>query len=191
MFVPVKRNSKKKPKIDVIASSLELLQSTIKNDPTKELLQILKDDMQHSREQETRQFNMLCELIRSNQSQQLPFAGNPHYNAGAPQQPHIPFSQPDGPTINSPQQSHMQFPHLNSPNIYSPQQPHIPFFQPHSSSMYPSQQSHLPCPAQTATSQSSPSSSSTHPLYPPVYEQPTYQELNFFTSQSTSGSKNT
>ena len=55
MFVPVKRK-------------LMLLQTTIKNDPTKELLQILKDDMQHSREQEMRQFNMLCDLIRSNQS---------------------------------------------------------------------------------------------------------------------------
>lgn len=43
MFVPVKKNYAKRPKLDVIAGSLELLQSTIKNDPTKELLQILKE----------------------------------------------------------------------------------------------------------------------------------------------------
>ncbi len=93
MFVPVKPTSAKRTKMDVIASSLKLLQTTIKNDPTKELLQILKDDMQHSREQETRQFNLLCDLIRSNQSQQVPFTGNPHYNVQgnyAPQQLHIP-----------------------------------------------------------------------------------------------------
>ena len=78
MFVPVKRNSDKKTKTDVIASSLELLQTTIKNDPTKELLQILKDDIQHSREQEMRQFNMSCDLIRSNQSNQVSMHHNNH-----------------------------------------------------------------------------------------------------------------
>ncbi|CAB4032760.1 Hypothetical predicted protein, partial [Paramuricea clavata] len=96
MFVPVKKNSAKRPKTDVIASSLELLQNTIKNDPTKELLQILKDDMQHSREQEMKQFDLLCGLIRSNQCQQVPFTSNPYSNAQgihAQQQSHMPFPQ--------------------------------------------------------------------------------------------------
>ena len=75
--------------MDVIASSLEFLQSTIQNNPTKELVQILKDDMQHSREQEMRQFNMLCDLIRSNQSHQVPFTDNSDYNAQAIQTPHL------------------------------------------------------------------------------------------------------
>ncbi|CAB3988526.1 Hypothetical predicted protein [Paramuricea clavata] len=53
----------KRPKTDVIPRSLQLLQNIIKNDSTKELLQILKDDMQHSREQEMKQFDLLCGLI--------------------------------------------------------------------------------------------------------------------------------
>lgn len=66
MFVPVKRSSAKKSNVDVIASCLELLHTTFKNDPTKELLQILKEDMRHSQEQEMKQFDMLCDLIQSN-----------------------------------------------------------------------------------------------------------------------------
>ncbi len=174
MFVPVKPTSAKRPKMDVIASSLELLQTTIKNDPTKELLQILKDDMQHSREQETRQFNLLCDLIRSNQSQQVPFTGNPHYNVQgnyAPQQLHIPFPHPNVQGAYPPQQSHLPFSQPAAQNVYPPQQSDIPFPHAISQGICAPQHPHMPL--------SQPSTSSV--AHPPDH---TYREFNPVTLQN-------
>lgn len=51
IFVPVKKAAKRSRKDKAVAKSFELLQATIENDPTKELLQILKEDLKHSREE--------------------------------------------------------------------------------------------------------------------------------------------
>jgi len=45
---PVKKHTVKKRKTDQLGEALELLQATIDNDPAKELLQILKEDMKAS-----------------------------------------------------------------------------------------------------------------------------------------------
>ena len=84
-----------------------LLQTTMTNDPTKKLLQILREDMQHLRQQEMKQSNMLCDSLRSNKGA---FTGNSYYNARcmySPQQPHIPSSQPIALSLYSPHQSHL------------------------------------------------------------------------------------
>ena len=154
-----------------------------------------------------RQFNMLCDLIRSNQSQQMPFAGNPFYNAqgtSAPQQPHIPFSQPDARSNYPPQQSYLPFHYPNSSSMY-PQQLYLPFRHPDSPSILPPQQSHLPFSQPTASTQgmkasphlkipfseTSTSSASTHLPMHAVHEQPTYHQLNPVTFQNTSGPEDT
>ena len=79
--LPVKKPALKRGKTDQVAKALELLQATIDNDPTKELLQILREDMKHSREQEMRYFQMMCGLMTSNGNPNILVNGNPHpYN---------------------------------------------------------------------------------------------------------------
>ena len=70
MFVPVKKatSTKRKGITDQVAKAVELLQTTIENDPTRDLLQILKEDMQHSREEEMKFFQMMCGMMTSNPS---------------------------------------------------------------------------------------------------------------------------
>jgi len=45
---PAKKHTVKKGKTDQLGKALELLQATIDNDPAKELLQILKEDIKAS-----------------------------------------------------------------------------------------------------------------------------------------------
>ena len=106
-----------------------LLQTTITNDPTKELLQILREDMQHLWEQEMKQFNMLCDLLRWNKSTST---GNSYYNAlGVCIQPHIPSSQP------SMHISHIYFSPTYPPPPQKNPQLHLLFSQPDAQSLYP------------------------------------------------------
>lgn len=58
-----KKPASKRAKAEQMAKAVELLQSTFENDPTKELLQILRDDMKQSREQEMRYFQLMCGLL--------------------------------------------------------------------------------------------------------------------------------
>lgn len=51
-----KKPASKRAKTEQMTKALELLQSTIENDPTKELLQILRQDIKQYREQEMRYF---------------------------------------------------------------------------------------------------------------------------------------
>ena len=61
-----------------MAKAVELLQSTIENDPTKELLQILREDMKQSREQEMRYFQLMCGLLTPNSNPNMQPHGNFH-----------------------------------------------------------------------------------------------------------------
>ena len=76
---PVKKPTFKKRKTDQLGKALELLQATIDHDPAKELLQILKEDMKASREQEMRYFQMMCGLINPTISPKPLANGNPHH----------------------------------------------------------------------------------------------------------------
>ena len=71
--MPAKKSTFKKGKTDHVSKALELLQATIDNDPTKELLQFLKEDIKQSREQERMYFQMMCGFMNSN------VHSNPHY----------------------------------------------------------------------------------------------------------------
>lgn len=87
---PVKKPPFKKSKTDQVGKALELLQATIDNDPTKDLLQILKEDMKASREQEMRYFQMMCGLMNPTINPNLALAhGNPHHYHSPTVQPLI------------------------------------------------------------------------------------------------------
>ena len=75
---PVKKPTLKNRKTDEFGKAYELLQATIDNDPVKELLQILKDDMKASQEQEMMYFHMMCGLMNSTINPNPVANGNPH-----------------------------------------------------------------------------------------------------------------
>lgn len=87
---PVKKPTFKKSKTDQVGKALELLQATIDNDPTKDFLQILKEDMKASREQEMRYFQMMCGLMNPTINPNPALAhGNPHHYHSPTVQPLI------------------------------------------------------------------------------------------------------
>lgn len=120
--------------------------------------------MQHSREQEMRQFELMCSMIRS---QQVPFTCNPHFTSQdvyAPQQSQRPFPQPNSQGVL--ETSQMTFSQPNSHGAYSSQQLHMPFSQHNSQGIYVPQQSHMPFPSPCT-------SSAAHPpvtIHPPIYQ---------------------
>ena len=73
-----KKPASKRAKTEQMAKAVELLQSTIENDPTKELLQILREDMKQSREQEMRYFQLMCGLLTPNSNPNMQPHGNFH-----------------------------------------------------------------------------------------------------------------
>lgn len=144
MYVPVKKPATKKHKTDAVAKSLELLQTTIENDPTKELLQILREDMKHSREEETRHFNLLCGMMTYNQGFHVPSQepdqvfqftstnGNPQcQNQGnLPQPSNVPFTQPrvQPRVIHLPGVNHLPGDNMHSPMVHLPEQSTPPLY---------------------------------------------------------------
>ena len=63
----VKKRATKRRKTEQMEKTLELLQATIENGPTKELGQMLEEDMKHSREQEMRlpYLHLMCSYVWS------------------------------------------------------------------------------------------------------------------------------
>ena len=59
-----------------LAKTLQLLQTTIENDPTKELVQTSREEMKHSREHGMRYFQLMCSLIASNGNPNMPIHSN-------------------------------------------------------------------------------------------------------------------
>ena len=86
---PVKKATFQKSKTDQVDKALELLQATIDNDPAKELLQILKEDMKASREQEMRYFQMMCGLMNPTINPNPQAHGNPYHYRSPTLQPLI------------------------------------------------------------------------------------------------------
>ena len=86
---PVKKSTFKRSKTDQVAKALELLQATIENDPAKELLQILKEDMKASREQEMRYFQLMSGLMNPTITPNPLADGNPHQYHSSTFQPLI------------------------------------------------------------------------------------------------------
>ena len=74
MFVPVKRKGRKH-KSDQIASTVDLIRSVIENDPTKQLLESIHEEMKLAREQEKRYLDILLG------SGQQPFQQYQHHGA--------------------------------------------------------------------------------------------------------------
>ena len=67
VIVPGKKVTAKRNKTDQLTKAVALLNKVIENDPTKEMLQLLREEMKESREQEMRYFQMMCNMITPNQ----------------------------------------------------------------------------------------------------------------------------
>ena len=74
MFVPVKKKGRKH-KSDQITSAVDLIRSVIENDPTKQLLEGIHEEMKLAREQEKRYLDILLG------SDQQPFQQYQHHGA--------------------------------------------------------------------------------------------------------------
>lgn len=107
LFVPVKKGntSNKRQKVDPVLKTVDLLKSVIENDPTKEFIKIMKEEMQQSREQDIRYFQMLCGVMTSH-------TNNTHFPQNQMFVPHS-LSHPQAPSPN-----HYGTPH-SSPNVSS------------------------------------------------------------------------
>jgi len=78
-FVPVKSApTKKLKKEDPLVEAIHLMRSAIENDPTKQLMQFLKSDIEKSREHEVKLFQML--LTHSNPSPQTQYGLASHHH---------------------------------------------------------------------------------------------------------------
>ena len=66
-FVPKKSATAKRSKTEHLAKAVELLNTAIENDPTKEMLQLMREEMQQSRQQEVRYLQMICSMVMPNQ----------------------------------------------------------------------------------------------------------------------------
>ena len=67
-FVPQKRSAAKRSKTDHLSKAVELLKTAVQNDPTREMIQLMREEMQHSHQQEMRYFQMMCNLMMPNQA---------------------------------------------------------------------------------------------------------------------------
>lgn len=74
VFVPVKSSSKKQKREDVMIQAINLMKSAIENDPTKNLIEFMKDDIQKSREHELKLFSLMM-AQPSYQSQESRYQG--------------------------------------------------------------------------------------------------------------------
>ena len=80
-FVPVKSApTKKLKKEDPLVESIHLMRSAIENDPTKQLIQFLKSDIEKSREHEVKLFQLL--LTHSNPNPQTQYGLASHHQGG-------------------------------------------------------------------------------------------------------------
>ena len=86
LFVPLKGGAKKKDKTtDVLLESMETLKKVIENDPTKDILSLMREDMQQAREQDKLfQQMMLAMLQPSVLISQLNYQSAPQWNNNIP-----------------------------------------------------------------------------------------------------------
>ena len=84
MFVPIKRSAKEKKEDlnEAIARTMEVMKKAIENDPTKDILALMRDDMKQAREQDLRfqqlMGTILQQQVSSNQAaQSWPSYGHP------------------------------------------------------------------------------------------------------------------
>lgn len=85
LFVPVK-NRKRRNREDPLFEALHLIKSVIENDPTKDLIQVIRDDMKKSREHELKLFQMILSAgsQQPSLSQQNPMSTMQHGSCAQP-----------------------------------------------------------------------------------------------------------
>ena len=72
LFVPIKKRKKKNNESESVTKVLKILETMVENDPMKDLLQIMKDDAEKSRQMEMELLKMLCTNVQGYVPQMAP-----------------------------------------------------------------------------------------------------------------------
>ena len=72
LFVPIKKRKKKNNESESVTKVLKILETMVENDPTKDLLQFMKDDAEKSRQIEMELLKMLCTNVQEYVPQMTP-----------------------------------------------------------------------------------------------------------------------
>ena len=81
LFVPIKTKRKQlsKERLDLATTEvLTLVREAVQNDPTKELISFMKEEMEKSREHELRLFQLLLSHRPNTSLNSTPYSGNEH-----------------------------------------------------------------------------------------------------------------
>jgi hypothetical protein len=74
MFVPIKSRVREKKKVDLneaIVGTMEVMKKAIENDPTKDILALMRDEMKQAREQDLRFQQLIGTILQQQVSQQV------------------------------------------------------------------------------------------------------------------------
>ena len=71
IFVPIKSTKKKSSKRDTVCEALDLIKQTIVNDPTKDMIALMREELQKSREHETKLVERLLSANNNPPQQQI------------------------------------------------------------------------------------------------------------------------
>lgn len=108
-FVPVKRTCRRKSAKDAISDVAELLQKNINNDPTKDLMNLIREENQKSREHEVRLFQMMYQ-----NHQNLGF----HHHSSAPSTAPNPYIDKHSTPPPQARQAASSFPSISTLDFY-------------------------------------------------------------------------
>ena len=81
LFIPIKKRKKEKPKeklAAVVVEAAELVKEVVNNDPTKDLISFLREEMNKSREHELKMIQLLTQPNLGFASFQQPFQAMHH-----------------------------------------------------------------------------------------------------------------
>ena len=86
MFVPIKncRKEKKKDLNEAIVGTIEVMKKAIENDPTKDILALMRDEMKQAREQDQRFHQLVGTILQQQVSSQQAAQSWPSYGHPAP-----------------------------------------------------------------------------------------------------------
>ena len=86
MFVPIKRSAKEKQKDlnETIAGTMEVMKNAIQNDPTQDILALMRDDMKQASEQDLRFQQLMVTILQQQVSSNEAAQSWPSYGQPAP-----------------------------------------------------------------------------------------------------------
>lgn len=113
MFVPIKKRKRKNNESESVTKILKILETMVENDPTKDLLQFMKEDAERSRQTETELLRILANqapnvarCVPGMTQQQNPGPRHGYFHSPPPQH----WQHPDSPMIpHTPPTGHQTF----------------------------------------------------------------------------------